>query len=207
MSRLASLPLDISTSSLLPYIPPKDLDTFCSSPRLESWCYDPNNIRHYLSLHKDFDPSTSDQGLRWSLASNSLVLAKYYISQGVTNRNEEMIYAADRGKIKIVSFLMNYSANSYNNAMATAAFSGHINIVRLMLNLGAKNYNEAMNLAAYKGHINIVEQPSGSILEHMLELGANDYDWAMREALRGKHYDIVGLLGEAKLNARNREYL
>lgn len=103
MSRLALLPLDISTSCLLPYIRPKDFDAFCfSCPRLESWSLKPESILHYLSVRDlSFFPN---KGLHWAIRNNSSVLTRCFLSLKPKKLNISIQEAAARGNINVVNY-------------------------------------------------------------------------------------------------------
>ena len=190
MSRLEELPLDISTTSLLPYIEPQDLDTFCySSDQLEAWCSEPENIRRYLEMHK-YDP---ENGLYWAVKKNSKVLAEYYIELGATNIDWVMGEAAYDGTIKMVKLLLDRGATDYKLAMGSAAWRGYSNIIRILLKRGANDHNYAMVSAAEGGHI--------EIMLLMINLGANEFDWAIEAAEDEGREDAVRILKQIKADS------
>ena len=196
MSRLENLPTDISALSLLPYISPKDLDAYCAStPRLESWCSDPDNIRYYLNLHR-LSFASANEGLDWAVEhANSYFLAIYFISHGANEYYWAMRSAIVNGNIKTVKLLLKSGATDYNNFMLMAASVGNVDMVKLFLDYGANNYDDAMRAAAFQGNTDIVEL--------MLDLGATAYNEAMAAAAQSGHIDIVRLmlnLGATNLN-------
>lgn len=144
MNRLELLPLDISTSCLLPYIRPNDFDTFCSScPRLQLWSSNPDNIRRYLIFRKL--PTSPNDGLIWAIGTNSNILIDYFLSLNPNNYDRAMIRAAEVGNLRIVKLMSNLVSSRepeigydcHNFTLIIAAKNCHLDIVKLMLNLGA----------------------------------------------------------------------
>lgn len=156
MARLELLPLDISISCLLPYISPKDFDTFClSCPRFETWCLNSANIHYYLSLH-NISYSQND-GLLWAFEVKSTILMNYFLSFNSDVYNCAMAYAAREGNISIVNLMLSLGADDYDWAMIEATRGGDIEIVKLMLDCGAIDYYDAIIEAEERGYIEIIK--------------------------------------------------
>lgn len=201
MSRLSSLPRDIYLTSLLPYFEPKDLDAYCSSsPELESWCKNSDNIRSYL-ISRNISFSNSDEGLIWAIKLMSHVLMNYFTSLGAnpllyiepqdldifcqtypqfeswcSNPDDIHFYLAIRGK----------SFSSSNEGLLWAVENNSIILAQYFILNGAKNFDRAMAEAARNGNIKIVEL--------MLRQGAKNFDRAMAEAAENGHVKIVLLM-------------
>ena len=105
MNQLRLLPLDISTTCLLPYIPPEDFDAFCgSSTDFESWSLIPKNIQHYLSLRNvSLSPN---KGLIWAIEHKSKVLREYFLSRGAKNFDTAATVAVTTGQFDILEQLL-----------------------------------------------------------------------------------------------------
>lgn len=82
-----------------------------------------------------------------------------------------MAFAAEKGHIDIVRFMLKHGATDYMWSLENASYNGHIDIVRLMIEQGAKNFDWAMALAACVGHFSIVQL--------LIEKGANNYRLAL----------------------------
>lgn len=177
MNRLELLPLDISISCLLPYIPPEDFDTFCfSCPRLETWSSNPENIRRHLTLRK-ISIGLGNTRLYVSLKANSRVLVRYVLSENFQHKKDpigprfysrmisEVVYLGNIYMLKLLLdsislvhfdyWLEELISRCYDIAMFAAVIGGHLHIVELMIKLGAKDYNKARIEAGLNGHIAI----------------------------------------------------
>ena len=131
MNRLEELPLDISTSCLLPYIQPEDFDTFCfSCARFETWSQNPKNIQYYLALH--------NIGNYWGcslfmmIRMNSKILTEYFLSSEDIDLDIIMAITAGIGNIEIVKLLLNKGAKNYRLALDEAVNNNHGEVVTLL---------------------------------------------------------------------------
>lgn len=188
MARIALLPFDISISTLLRYISPKDFDTFClCDDRFENWSRDPKNIRYYLTLcNGRFPLDDVDHGLNWSIYYNSKILIDHFFASGAKNYNDALRWAARYGNMSIFKRMLDLGAKSDHWLLCLAVEGGNVEIVNLALNFrdhDVCDLNEALSMAAEKGHVELVGR--------MIELGANDLDTAMAES---RNLDMVRLM-------------
>ena len=148
MNYFELLPLDISISILLPYIPPEDFDSFCVlSSRFESWSKNKENLRKYLLFHNiSFNSSAPNEGLMWAVRINSKTFIQYFLYLGATAYNRAMTTAARRGNISLVKFMISCGAYDYEWAAANAATAGSLEIVELYSNFNrlASRYSEML---------------------------------------------------------------
>ena len=134
MSRFSMLPFDTSTQSILYYIQPQDLDTYCcSDDNLHQYCRQPKNIEHYLQLRGlNRYLIKINQGLAWTSREGSEMLVNYFLFRGATNYNEALYFAAGGGRSQIVNQMLSLGATDYNDALYHAAEGGHSEIVNQM---------------------------------------------------------------------------
>lgn len=121
MNRLSSLPRDIYLSSLLPYIPPQNLDSYCSSSlELESWCNDPKNIRYYLAS-RNLSFKTPNDGWIWAIDTNSRILTNYF---------QRLIDEETRRHVNMIEHIISLGPNEINEALMAALNLSHSDIIR-----------------------------------------------------------------------------